>query len=754
MISTMSGLFTPFPEPSFETNINGGTNTPNSFESWSDVAISKTNEDRFERSGYASKVANLISDTANPRESTIYGLTGEWGSGKTSLVNLVRKHLSHFSDSWEIIDYNPWVASDPEALIEEFYRSIMEALPSNAIGARIKDLLRKTVRSTGPVAGTLESLGFLETIVASKIVGAVSIAKEFQEIWQPEQDSWPTLYKKASEEFKRLDKQILLVVDDIDRLHTDELALLMKVVRLLGRFPRVNYLLVYDEESLLATLMESTAIGGTKDDALRFMEKIVQYPLDVPPLTSDQIEEQLVTMLDVLPFEVHNSEERRDLRIVQREMFEVWEKILTTPRALRRYAALLLNWFKIYNPSEVNVADVIILATIRIAFPSAYAKIPAYKDSLLTNRPPSSLASPSNENNKNFDWKSTLGEDLNQQQIKALEPMLVLLFPKLKNSMIIPDRQRRSRAISTEVYFDTYLLFQTPRNVISDEDLKDILSNVNGGGTVRLAELTESVERSQIYSVVAKMPEAIRSLENDSEKIIAAEILITTAESIKNKRHYVRMTSVYDEFYFQASLALSQLHSLKSVNLYDHFFRQTPLNSAVYYLNKIKTHSQTNDSVWEQTQSYAELYRRCGERIWEVLTEKDADDRDLGPYSLSAFTQWQEFDAFHDNLMEKLDAGDFDVIDVGVLFLTTAYVMGQKPPQDHISTFNSELFTRYISAEKIEQSREDQKQVDQTFAPEDLSWAGRRKAVRYALTSGRTSFHRERFGGQIVDLDT
>ncbi|MBM4516395.1 hypothetical protein GS432_08005 [Rhodococcus hoagii] len=59
-------------------------------------------------------------------------------------------------------------------------------------------------------------------------------------------------------------KNILVIVDDIDRLHSDELLSVMKAVRLLGRFDGVHYLLSYDEQTLLGVL-EQTDLAETAD---------------------------------------------------------------------------------------------------------------------------------------------------------------------------------------------------------------------------------------------------------------------------------------------------------------------------------------------------------------------------------------------------------------------------------------------------------------------------------------------------------
>lgn len=64
-----------------------------------------------------------------------------------------------------------------------------------------------------------------------------------------------------------------MILDDLDRLAPDELLLVFKLVRLIGRLPNVYYLLCYDEQTLLDTLSRSALVGGSEGRAREYMEK-------------------------------------------------------------------------------------------------------------------------------------------------------------------------------------------------------------------------------------------------------------------------------------------------------------------------------------------------------------------------------------------------------------------------------------------------------------------------------------------------
>ena len=83
----------------------------------------------------------------------------------------------------------------------------------------------------------------------------------------------PQCFDELSKELQKLGISILVVVDDIDRLQADELLDLLKVVRLLGRFPGVDYLLAYDEQSLIEILRSPDGSGLSQARARSFMEK-------------------------------------------------------------------------------------------------------------------------------------------------------------------------------------------------------------------------------------------------------------------------------------------------------------------------------------------------------------------------------------------------------------------------------------------------------------------------------------------------
>jgi predicted KAP-like P-loop ATPase len=203
--------------------------------------------------------------------STVLGLVGPWGSGKTSTVNLVIDGLDR--QLWGVAQVNPWALSGPDAVIAELLAGVSAALPGKDRTAR---RARRALTRYGAFAAPLLSLVPLVGS-AAKDVGQAALARLAGE---------GTLQQRAQEvsaELSRLARPVLVVIDDVDRLQPEELLALFKAVRVLGRLPHVHYLLAYDEHTVLDVLRASPVAAGDVDRALAFLEKVVTLRLDQPP---------------------------------------------------------------------------------------------------------------------------------------------------------------------------------------------------------------------------------------------------------------------------------------------------------------------------------------------------------------------------------------------------------------------------------------------------------------------------------------
>jgi len=104
---------------------------------WTDEALRTGEHDALGRLPYARRAAELIHTTHSFESSAVFGLSGPWGSGKTSLVNMIVEELQREHPKWAVARFTPWATSDVSGLLAEFYSSLAEALGT---AARLGDI--------------------------------------------------------------------------------------------------------------------------------------------------------------------------------------------------------------------------------------------------------------------------------------------------------------------------------------------------------------------------------------------------------------------------------------------------------------------------------------------------------------------------------------------------------------------------------------------------------------------------------------
>ncbi len=93
----------------------------------SDLPITKSTEDTLNRCAFAKSLAKTILNYSFPSSFTI-GLYGEWGSGKTSLLNMVFETIEDIDKDAVILRFNPWLCTDPKQLITQFFKQMATAI--------------------------------------------------------------------------------------------------------------------------------------------------------------------------------------------------------------------------------------------------------------------------------------------------------------------------------------------------------------------------------------------------------------------------------------------------------------------------------------------------------------------------------------------------------------------------------------------------------------------------------------------------
>lgn len=337
----------------------------NSMKITGDNPIALPEEDTIGRNSFAQSFAKQILSLDTSKGSVI-GVLGAWGSGKTSFINLARNELNQ--ESITILDFNPWMFSGTEQLMQSFFSELSAQL-------RLRPDLSEIGEAIGTYGDIFAGMGWMP-LVGPWIERGHKASEVISEVLQGRKEGVGAQRKKIEDILTKLDKRIIVVVDDIDRLSTTEIRDIFKLVRLTANFPNIIYVVAFDRIRVENALNEE-GINGRD-----YLEKILQVAIDIPPIPYQILSTQILTAVNnaiqdierVGPF---NKQIWPDI------FAEIIRPLIRTMRDVRRYAVNIHGTVTSLG-GEVALTDVLALEAIRIFMPDVFKSLHSSIDALTT----------------------------------------------------------------------------------------------------------------------------------------------------------------------------------------------------------------------------------------------------------------------------------------------------------------------------------------------------------------------------------
>ena len=278
------------------------------------------------------------------------GITSSWGSGKSSYLNMLKNYLSSNKD-FIVIDFNPRHSYTPQDIQKDFF---------SVLQSKLKEY---DYRFTYIFKNYLKALSIIE----SKFL---SFLFELHKIWDVKSEK-----EKLNDLISQIDKRIVIVIEDFDRLLADEIIEVFKLIDGNASFTNFIFITAYDKKHI------NKIIGETySNEEAFFSDKFFTIEVPIPKRPYDKIFNYLIeTLTDKLHI---RKEEVEKYEIVLANHIEVLKKYLTTLRDVKRFLNLFIRSYQQVE-GEVEFRDYFLIRIIQYKNEEEYVKL--YKKEYFEN---------------------------------------------------------------------------------------------------------------------------------------------------------------------------------------------------------------------------------------------------------------------------------------------------------------------------------------------------------------------------------
>lgn len=309
--------------------------------------IEKEKDDKF---GYTKDAKNLLKRIIDNKQQAkngalVIGLQGEWGKGKTSYLNMMKIAAKNSKNKVIMVRFNPWLNHGYNQLVQNFLCAISD---------EIDDI---TIKNT--IHNYAQLIADADISYLSKVT---TILKGNNNEYADE------LFDKVSTQIGKLNKLLIIQVDDIDRLTTEEVFNVLKLIRNVGNFKNTVFIIAYDAEYIKLSL-EQMHIND------KYLEKIFNINYFLPSIRKDEqieiIKNTLITALLI----------RDEQKHIIDQFIEVINNDLSLRNAKKLAATIQNNWSNLLDADGelmVDFLDYILVVYLGMIDEKAYSYLSSF----------------------------------------------------------------------------------------------------------------------------------------------------------------------------------------------------------------------------------------------------------------------------------------------------------------------------------------------------------------------------------------
>ncbi|WP_420547918.1 KAP family P-loop NTPase fold protein [Curvivirga sp.] len=464
---------------------------------FTDSNITELKDDLYNSAPTAELIAKYLLEDKNwpnqkDNDRNTIAINGAWGSGKSTIVNFLIQYLISSRKQifpppitpwpWagrgylklnkqfdhEYIVFSPWWYDSEEEILNAFFSQLSliihgyeaENTPAKALGEKLilsgLDIINTSLSAA---SGNVIPPHFLRNLIKATQTSS------------NEESSLYDTYLELANLLKLENRKILIIFDDLDRIHPVEFIRIIKLIKTVGNLPNVIYLLSLDKDRSAEIIENQLGLY----DGQEYLEKIININIDIPSvnLTRNENKQYVLNFIkDIVGQKIFNTNEKSLENCFHRFL----PQILTKPRDIKRLESnLRLKWPSVKE--DVSPVDFFTLEAMNIAAPTVVRYIEKQKDYLTGQKVL--------EKNSYSDLDEYINKEIlpsiHTSARKSWYVMLSALFPDAMNGTSIPSDSRvvypKDLSISNPEHFDSYFKYFLDPEQISENEIDTFLEN-------------------------------------------------------------------------------------------------------------------------------------------------------------------------------------------------------------------------------------------------------------------------------------
>lgn len=394
----------------------------------------------------------------------VISLEGKWGSGKSTIINNVKKKLEEKQEILVLDTFDPSVFNDNSVMLENMFACLLRksGIKYNAFN------IRKSIKK-----------------LPMLIFGGKSA--EINDILLNE-ESIEDIKSQINDFLNASDKRYIFIIDNLDRVDNTNILTVFKLISGILNFDRVTYILSFDDERV-------KAVFKSMNVDYSYLKKIINLPVRVPEIHKETIKKLYRTSLCNILNAYNKIELITDL--------ESYIDFLCECELELRDFCRLVNGPINYTLQEnkyLNDKELIVLETIKFSDLELYKSIYSNRIYYISYNQDNNTALNIAFNKSKFNKQAKdYFEELHKKYSNYFS-LLSEIFPYVERFMHKEDLEVegftrdnsqynnavKKRSISSGKYFDLYFCHSSNDFIIVDETVIRFIEKVNSDETMEI----------------------------------------------------------------------------------------------------------------------------------------------------------------------------------------------------------------------------------------------------------------------------